>query len=192
MPRLWPASNVLVIVGHGPSIVGKGLGSWIDQQTVVRLKDAPRPDPADWGRRIDYQCASTPLWPHLGVETWVLPNRKEIGRYECCANVRVAGEKWWEYFDVFYPTYKMSTGLRAIFCAAEFLKPEEICLVGFDKLMNPASEYAKWKGPSTYLHDAWAEHRAAFQLGIRLFEPQAGLCGLPPDESAGGGLARGE
>lgn len=170
---------MLVIVGHGPSVL-RGFGPWIDQQTVVRLKDAPRPDAHHFGTRIDYQCASTPLWLHLGVPTWVLPNQKDRGRYQTNDHVRVSDGRWWDYFSYFAPNYKMSTGLRAIFCAAEFLAPEEIALIGFDNILRPwITGLTKWHHPAGMvktLHDYDAEHKAAHGLGIRLFEPADELC----------------
>lgn len=44
---------MIVIIGHGPSVVRCGLGSWIDQQFVIRLKNGPQPNPEDWGTRTD-------------------------------------------------------------------------------------------------------------------------------------------
>jgi hypothetical protein len=163
---------MLVVVGHGPSIVGKALGSWLDRQTVVRLKNAPRPNAEDWGTRIDYQCASTPLWDRLAPEIWVLPNEKETGKYQDGDGVRVSDGRWWQYFWRFAPGYKMSTGLRALCCAVEFLNPDEIGLLGFDNLIHPQVKgLQKWhEAPFSrqQWHDYDAEHQAAMALGVKL------------------------
>lgn len=57
---------MLVIVGHGPSVVSAKLGSWLDTQTVVRLKDCPywkgKEQPEVWGTRIDFLCGTKLDW----------------------------------------------------------------------------------------------------------------------------------
>src|SRR5262245_10043677 len=140
---------MLIIVGHGPSIVGKRLGPWIDKQRVVRLKYAERPNPTDWGTRTDYVCASSPsFWTDKcrpdfpDCEKWVLASKK---RKIPKGDWRIANPEWDDYFLAFKPEGfpKPSTGLKAVFCAVEFLKPDEIGLIGFDRVLHN-SNTSKW------------------------------------------------
>jgi hypothetical protein len=129
-----------VIVGHGPSILS-GLGAVIDSMTVVRLKDA-RTNRRDFGVRTDYICARIPTCERQGVPFWYFPETGGIA------------DKWLEVFHSFRPSIafkpripKPSTGMCALFCAMEYLKPAEISLIGFDA----------WFGHSTL---KWSERAA--------------------------------
>ena len=174
---------MLVIVGHGPSI-NRGRGAWLDQQTVVRLKWAERPDAENWGTRTDFVCASHPDFkrkranrnlPPLEptVQYWFLsPDRHEIQPGD-----RAGGKHWFQYWDKYkVPGSKLakpSSGLRAVFCAVEFLPPAEIGLVGFDRILHPEVKTTKWfhpVGKHNYAHEAEAEQRALFDLGVKITE----------------------
>jgi hypothetical protein len=173
---------MLVIVGHGPSVFQRSLGPWLDTQTVVRLKWAEIPDPADWGSRTDYVCGSNPsFWtererrklPKLDAEFWWLG---EPEKHKASPIGRRGSNTWFDYWAKFrtpesYP--KPSTGLRAIFCAVEFLNPPEIGLLGFDMILHPDKPTSKWfhePGQYLYSHDARAEHRAVMELGVKITE----------------------
>jgi hypothetical protein len=171
---------MLVIVGHGPGIL-KGLGSWLDTQTVVRLKWAERPDVENWGSRTDYVCGSTPdFWlgreqrklPKLDAEYWWLSEPNRYGKGTVVG--RRASSDWYDYWRPFQKVKnpKPSTGLRAIFCAIEFLKPPEIGLLGFDRILHPEIPTAKWyQGPGyQYAHDAAGELRCIQSLGVKIVE----------------------
>jgi hypothetical protein len=166
---------VIVVVGHGPGVL-KGLGSWLDGQTVVRLKHAERPDALNWGTRTDYVCASSPsFWTDKrragfpDCECWVLAE-KEVPR----GAWKHADKRWFDYFRRFDPYFpKMSTGLKAVFCAMEFLEPREIGLLGFDRVLHPEVATSKWfheQGKFHYGHDAHAEHRCLKSLGVKILE----------------------
>jgi len=98
-----------------------------------------------------------------GVEYWCYPTAAErAGRV---ADV----ERWNAYFSKYEPTYKPSTGLRAIFCAVEFLDPPEIGLIGFDRLYGSTDTHKWYHGAEgellrPWLHDSAAERRAAEDL----------------------------
>jgi hypothetical protein len=167
---------MLVIVGHGPSVVGKALGSWLDGQTVVRLKHAERPNAVDWGTRTDYVCASSPsFWTDKrrpdfpDAECWVLAD-KAVPK----GTWRIADRKWLDHYRTFNPSFpKPSTGLKAVFCAMEFLAPSEIGLLGFDRILRPDVPTSKWwhePGKYLYGHDAHAEHRCLTTLGVQITE----------------------
>lgn len=172
---------MLVIVGHGPSIVGRRLGSWLDNQQVVRLKWAETHGADDWGSRTDYVCGSTPnFWldrkskklPPLNAEYWWLPEETQPDR----PGMRQGSHDWVEYWRKFrgeraFP--KASTGLKAIFCAKEFLDPPEIGLIGFDMVLHPEHPTWKWFAPPgkySYAHDADAERRCLFSLGVKIID----------------------
>lgn len=181
---------MLVIVGHGPSVVGKGLGPWLDEQTVVRLKWAEQWAAADWGTRTDFLCASGPaFWRKrhkqpgvkampIGehVEFWFLSEE----RRETPKGTRQASRRWVDYYLSFNPhrrkssvTPKASTGLKAVFCAMEFLAPAEIGLLGFDRILHPEVKTTKWwhePGKYVYAHEAEAEHRALMDLDVKITE----------------------
>ena len=162
---------MIVIVGHGPSIVGKALGSWLDTQTVVRLKKAEKPNAVDWGSRTDVICATSHIY-RQDCEFWWFP--KQPGQ-RGDAKMRVADTaKWREYFRQYSTRKGPSTGLSAIFCAVEFLNPARIGLAGFDNLLYPSEKgWAKWWQPRNSHYwdaDSEAEHKAAMALGIELID----------------------
>jgi len=167
---------MIVVIGHGPSIVGKGLGEWIDQQTVIRLKGAPMPDPKDWGTRTDYLSTTKPDYcnPLIPGQRWVFGNETKGYRR---ANV----EHWLAYFNQFLgpKRRKPSNGLCAIFCAVEFLAPIEIGVIGFDSILYPDKNSGKWFDPKPpkWSHDQRAESLALAGLGLKVID----LCSFRPN-----------
>ncbi len=160
---------VVVVIGHGPSIVGKGLGPWIDQQTVIRLKGAPMPNPEDWGTRTDYLSTTKPDYcdPDTPGERWRFGPKTPGYR---CADV----DRWMTYFTPFLgpKLRKPSNGLCAVFCAVEFLNPKQIGVIGFDSMMYPYKNTGKWHEakPTKWSHDQRAENLALYSLGIEVIE----------------------
>jgi hypothetical protein len=149
---------MLVIIGHGPSIVGKQLGSWLDTQTLVRLKGAQIPNSVDWGTRTDFVCGTSRVYET--AHFWLFDDKG----------------KWRDHYST-YSTFKPSTGLAAIFCAVD-RGYSEIGLAGFDNLLHPNEEgWTKWYMPrhkGRWGHDSAAEHRCAFELGITLKDVTSG------------------
>jgi len=157
-----------IIVGHGPSLEGQGLGEWIDSfDNVVRLKRAEyliRTNPKDYGVKTDYLCASTEV---LGCfktikvhEFWGYPKRgwydenaveaakKELNAYlwiplNLCntwnAKFRNLGAK--------HPN--VSTGMASIVMALERFRPETLQIAGFDTLFNPELPFTRAELPRT-------------------------------------------
>lgn len=129
----------VVVVGHGPSVLS-GLGSVIDSMTVVRMKQGLT-DPVHRGTRTDYLCARSPrfdLGRHL---FWLLKER----------------------YSEYQSTSKPTTGLCAVLEVIERLKPDQIHVIGFDRLMHPDRP----DPPNTWLaHDKWAEHELLKSLGV--------------------------
>lgn len=153
---------MIVIVGHGPSVL-RGLGSVIDTHTVVRLKHGlnakPKPDPFHWGTRTDYLCARSLIFKDekSKVPFWHFSDPP----------------KWLDYYAGFEPrNAKPSTGLCAVFMALDNLAPQEIGLIGFDRLTNPNDRKSrKWYDtPSTslYGHDQRAEHECLMSLPVKI------------------------
>jgi hypothetical protein len=159
---------VIVIVGHGPSILS-GLGAVIDSCTVVRLKKGlpKKADPTHWGTRTDYLCGTHPAYEQGGIPYWHFPPK---GGW---------ADHWHEYWKSLKPGVpfkpwqpKPSTGLAAVFCAMEFLKPKELAFIGCDRLMSPEKYSGKWNetGPQCQPHDWHTERRALHGLGIKIID----------------------
>ena len=150
---------MLVIIGHGPSIVGKQLGSWLDTQTLVRLKGAQIPNSVDWGTRTDFICSKS-LQYQTSVPFW---------HYD-------KNGKWRDHFSM-YSTRKPSTGLTALFCAVD-RGYSEVGLAGFDNLLRPWDQgWTKWhmaRHAGTWGHDSHAEHLCAFNLPIKIVDVTGG------------------
>lgn len=170
---------MLVIIGHGPSIVGKRLGAWIDQQTVIRLKGAPKPVPEDWGTRTDIISTTKTLYVtkrQEGVKYWMFGDK--VKGY---ISPDVA---WWrEWFNQFLTTPKRrkpSNGMCALMTAAELLRPAEVGLIGFDSILRPeVTRTGKWNddNPGKWGHDQLAEHNAMQKLGFKVID----ICSQPPN-----------
>jgi hypothetical protein len=157
---------VLLIVGHGPSVLS-GLGAVIDQCTVVRLKNGlnvrPKPDPLHWGTRTDYTCGRSLVFrdEKHPEKFWHFDDPPE----------------WIGYYESFRPRHKKpSTGLCAVFCAIDRLAPEEIALIGFDRLLDPndmksrkATDDQKYMY-SMYGHDQRAEHECLMSLPVKIID----------------------
>lgn len=121
-------------MGHGPS-ASEVDGSWLDQQTVVRLK-IPKVHP---GTRTDYYCSRSNAL--IGGQPFWLAKKSD--------------PKWMPYFREFNRKGKPSTGLCAIFCAIDKLNPNEIGLIGFDDFFARIEKHP---------HDFDAEYRCATSL----------------------------
>lgn len=158
---------MLVIVGHGPSLLRAKLGRWLDGQTVVRLKNAPMGDPEVWGTRTDYICSRKDHWileRRPGVVYWMYQAGPDKGQVKHCDIAR-----WSEWYAGFSGA-KPSHGLCAVMCAVEFLEPAEIGVIGFDSIMHPeVKEQAKYNRPAgIWVHDQQAEAKAIHSLGVRI------------------------
>jgi hypothetical protein len=150
---------VLLIVGHGPSVLS-GLGAVIDTHTVVRLKDGlrvkPKPDPFHFGSRTDYLCARSKICDHGEFPYWHFNDP----------------EKWVTYYRQ-YSRRKPSTGLCAVFCAIDNLNPPEIALIGFDRVLTDDMKCGKWYDERRYHlwgHDQKAERECLFSLRVPIID----------------------
>jgi hypothetical protein len=105
---------------------------------VVRLKRGLITDPTRQGSRTDYLCARS--------------SRFDMGKHQF----------WLSSYS--YGGKKPTTGICAVFEAMTRLKPAEIFVIGFDRLMHPERE----DPPHTWLaHDKHAEHALLKQWGVK-------------------------
>jgi hypothetical protein len=146
------------------------------------MKDPSWQSRVDYGRRMDYCCASTETMQQMlddkriPVQYWAQPKKghwnaqTEKGfREKAGAPLLIGAEVFQKWNAVFHRMQQEleheevrnhSLGMFAITMTAELLKPETILLVGFDNLVNPMLlDY--WKanrGKWTSQHDWLAEH----------------------------------
>jgi len=148
----------IVIVGHGPSLKGKGLGSYIDSfDKVVRLKGCYSVvKTTDYGSLTDAVCASTEVMGNFfkieAQEYWAYPKK---GFFDGKAVVNAISElekpvliplnhcRYWNkrfvQMGACHPN--VSTGMAAILIAIKRWSPKEIHLAGFDTLLNPGMAF---------------------------------------------------
>ena len=126
--------------------------------TVIRLKwglrnDQPR---EHFGTRTDVICARSHLFEQPGIRFWhsSLIENQISARY------------------LKYGTAKPSTGLCAVFCALEYLKPKEIALIGYDLLLNPEGPNEKYndRRPRFQSHEAMAEAKCLSELPVKVID----------------------
>ena len=176
----------VVIVGHGPSLKGAGLGEKIDAcDKVVRLKNCFMllAEKHDYGTRTDVMCSSTEVLPTLtkvkAKEYWGYPKRGTfnqaridwLSRAVEYAPVRVPLRvcNFWNYFFIElggrHPN--VSTGMGAMVIALDQFKPETLYLAGFDNVIDPVIKGYKSTVPTAFNdggkkdtgHDWETEHK---------------------------------
>lgn len=168
----------ICIVGHGKSALGRGLGSKIDENVVIRLKNPSWQNVEDYGVRVDYMCSSCETLPvmleykKVPKEYWGQPKRgswassvEQSFRSKAKAPLTIQIDLHNKWNGIFKNLTKEdvpnhSLGMAAITYAAELLSPEIIYLVGFDNLLDPdLMEYHKANvGKWTTRHDWKAEN----------------------------------
>lgn len=166
---------MIVIVGHGPSPVGKGWGKEIDRHPVARMKDLSWQNWKDYGARLDFWCCSTEImgWFQFGArEYWAQPKRGFWDAKHESA-VRAKGihpqidldlfQRWNQVYTSLTDKHRnYCLGIHCILKVCE--KGEQPCLVGFDNLLSPGLPYRKAdKGKWPSDHD-WAAENAMLPL----------------------------
>ena len=148
----------IAIVGHGPSLKGKGLGKEIDSfEKVVRLKGSGSVlGTPDYGKKTDAVCASTEIMGTFfkihSDEYWAYPKKgvfniggvmDAITRLEKPVMVPLEHCNYWNnrfrQMGSCHPN--VSTGMAAILISIKRWYPKEIVLFGFDTLMNPKTSF---------------------------------------------------
>ena len=191
---------MLVIVGHGPSVVSARLGSWLDSQTVVRLKDCPywkhgKYDPGVWGNRIDFMCATKvdwrrrfeqehgykpPLWlfdkerawRHITPKATRLPARKlPLDNYFPEGVFISDVDRWMPYFLSFNPSRKQKPSVGL--CAL-FCAVEqgykEIGVIGFDSFFTDSRKTGKWHSDQDKCN--WVHDQEAEQAAMKSLDAE--------------------
>lgn len=167
------------IVGHGTSLIGKGLGKEIDSQRVVRLKGSHTVlNNPDYGKRVDVLCASTEIMPTFlemnASEYWAYPKKGEFDGYKAIKIIAKLGKPvmipfelsnhWNQIFRKMGGQHpNVSTGMAAIIFSCHRFK-EDIKLYGFDTLMDPSKSFTRnpeipRSGHGYIDHDWETEHK---------------------------------
>lgn len=163
------SDKTVVIVGHGPSLKGAGLGVAIDGfDCVVRLKNSYMllAEPHDFGRKTDVMCSSTEVLPTLtkvkAKEYWGYPKKGEYNKKAVMwlqrevepARVFVPLEECnlWNaaFLELGGRHPNVSTGLGALVIALSRRRPRVIHLAGFDKVWEPEIEGYKSTVPTPW------------------------------------------
>lgn len=143
----------VVVVGHGPSLVGAGLGASIDgHDKVVRMKLGVRADASDYGKRLDMLVASTEVPGCFinGVDNYAYPKKgwfveKPLNDLGFAVTVPInlcnMWNAWFRGLGGKHPN--VSTGMAAIIIAAHVYRPKEIVLAGFDTLMDNSIRFSR-------------------------------------------------
>lgn len=157
---------MLVIVGHGPSVLIKPMGSWLDSQTIVRLKGAPKGKSEFWGTRTDVLCANNPIWKQRvagDYRFWCFPMKGDPE-----GDFIADSERWLALYRSYEPTFsKPSHGLMALFCAEE-QGYAEVGVLGFDSFYGGPRH--KWHASGNYAwpHDSDTEKQIIDDLNIEV------------------------
>ena len=146
---------MIVIVGGGPSAATLGLGELIDRQYVVRMKHAKR-DPEHRGMRMDAYFSRGYAAKRMGYDFWYFPKRPP--HPEGCDSA------YWLAFYRKFSKDKPSTGLCALFCAAELYPNTEVGLIGYDTVLDDTSF------SPTVPHDSHGERACLAALPLKLFD----------------------
>jgi hypothetical protein len=155
----------IVIVGHGHSMTGSGLGEKIDQYPTVRMKRSKglmQTYPKDYGKRIDYVGATSAaiigtiqMYP-TAKEYLVYPKAKfgqthfsdkqalKLSRKDPRVKLfKELHDYWLEiYQDITPLDVRYSTGMGLLITSLDYFKPEIIYLAGFDSILNPETDWS--------------------------------------------------
>jgi hypothetical protein len=154
------------MVGHGRSLLGRGMGSRIDQHVVIRMGMGLELLGDDYGRRTDFfftfgedTCSTGLLYPP-GAPRGVLQAKDSLGRY-LDPDVERANDEILKMLDLLHCHGRLwvrpiSSGFNAVVMAAAFLKPETVILAGFDNLWAGTPEGSREENA---LGDERPQHR---------------------------------
>ena len=160
----------VLIVGHGPSLKGAGLGPEIDKfKWVVRLKNCSMllAESHDYGTKTDVMCSSTEVLPTIAKvkakEYWGYPKKgsfvqsrvrwltRHVPQGSVIQIPLEACNLWNAFFREMGAKHpNVSTGVGAIICALELKRPRKLYLAGFDKVLNPSTEGYQCTVPTAF------------------------------------------
>lgn len=148
----------VVIVGHGPSLKGAGLGKKIDEfKCVVRLKNCSMllAERHDYGSKTTVMCSSTEVLHHLpkisAREYWGYPKKGEYSearvnwlKRHISGRVHIPLDtcNLWNaaFLELGGQHPNVSTGMGAIIIALHLKRPRKLYLAGFDNVIRPEIE----------------------------------------------------
>jgi hypothetical protein len=150
----------IVIVGHGPSLKGAGLGKQIDEfKVVVRLKNCSMllAERHDYGSKTTVMCSSTEVLHHLpkieAKEYWGYPKKGDFSESRVTwlkrhvpqnSKVHVPLDvcNLWNaaFLELGGQHPNVSTGMGAVIIALQLKRPKKLFLAGFDNVLHPNTE----------------------------------------------------
>lgn len=174
------SNSDVVVIGHGPSTIGRKLGKVIDSMVVVRMKNCGsllEQHAADYGTRTDYHCATVETfktarhartspkqyWGYPKYGTWTsaaVSHMKKHSNTDVIVPVEVT-EYWNDIFRSLDAGHNnISCGMAAVVIALDRLKPTTLWLAGFDNVLDPSLPYETLVGRrgAACGHDWHTEH----------------------------------
>lgn len=150
----------VVIVGHGPSLKGSGLGKTIDEfKCIVRLKNCSMllAERMDYGSRTTVMCSSTEVLHHLpkieAREYWGYPKKGDYSESRVNwlkrhipsrskIHVPLDTCNLWNaaFLELGGQHPNVSTGMGAVIIALHLKRPKKLYLAGFDNVLKPSIE----------------------------------------------------
>lgn len=162
----------VVVVGHGPSLKGSGLGNEIDKHFVVRLKNCSMllSESEDYGKKTDAMCSSTEVLPYLpkvkAREYWGYPkhgaySEKRVKWLRRHVDQRAKVEIPLDACNLWNAAFRelggrhpnVSTGLGAVIIALVLKRPEVLYLAGFDNVISPKTQGYRSTVPTPFNAD---------------------------------------
>lgn len=183
----------IAVIGHGPSVEGKGMGREIDSHDVViRLKKGwqlIRKNPEDYGQKLDVLIASTETLGCLLIEDeeiasgvqeyvgypkngWFVEAQAiEIGKkLKSPFIIPLNFFNFWNYrFRQMNPAHpNISLGCAAALFAQEYFEFPIVHLYGFDSIVRPDQDFARITsiprtGTGAFPDHDWEKEKALLQ-----------------------------
>lgn len=185
----------IVIVGHGTSLEGSGLGSVIDSYDcpIVRFSGFNRGcRVGDVGSRVDYLCTNTRLFEFV-LEDEIIPTRElwiyiprskgfeVLGLYGNCPLYIDNLAKWTGVYMKLREKGKHNTfctGLAGIIISAKRLGVSNILLFGFDNLWIGDSDCYETLGLSRYRRARWSRRYGVVGWTVHDYAAERKMIGM--------------
>ena len=171
------AQNRSVVVGSGPSLIGNGLGEYIDSfEFVLRFPYAGNwQSPEDFGKKTTHYCSTTARARHRlrqdlpshGYFIWAKKTGRNIGSEFKFLIERFGGKdvsvliKTWQNKLPEYAYPYLSHGTAGILIAAAELK-KDVIAIGCDMLKDGNPDKPAYKG--SYIYENRKENKSHHSL----------------------------